>query len=87
MSDIDPTFVSDVESSDAPPQIVSLDNPHKLALVIDGVVQDMLTCDMRLAAILLSSPTILDVSEIRNDANILGWEYDSETNKLSPPSK
>lgn len=37
--------------------------PVKLAFIIDGVVADVLHTDDRLAAIFLSEPTIVDVTE------------------------
>ena len=37
--------------------------PKKVAFVIDGVIQDILHTDERLAAIMLSEPLIVDVSD------------------------
>jgi hypothetical protein len=55
--------------------------PHnKIALVIDGVVQDVFHTDDRLAAILLSNPTIVDVTEkyANQDPSfhLVQWTYD-----------
>ena len=36
--------------------------PVKIAFILDGVVQDILHTDDRLAAIFLSEPTIVDVT-------------------------
>lgn len=36
--------------------------PIRLAFVIDGVVQDIINTDERLAAILLSDPIVIDVT-------------------------
>ena len=53
---------------------------NKIAFVLDGRVQEVLFVDDRLAAILLSSPTIVDVKaeyEGKGESfNLLGWEYD-----------
>ena len=54
--------------------------PNKIAFVIDGKVQDVFHTDDRLAAILLSSPTIINAtSYYANQAdgfNIVDWDYD-----------
>ena len=53
--------------------------PHKIAFVLDGKIQDVFHTDDRLAAILLSKPTILDVSAQYagqpEGFNMLQWEY------------
>lgn len=53
--------------------------PNKIALVLDGVVQDVFHTDDRMAAILLSSPVILDVSSQYagqpETFNMVNWEY------------
>lgn len=51
-----------------------------LALVIDDKVVEVLHTDERLAAIFLSSPTIVDVSNVSNNGgSIIGWVYDGIT--------
>jgi hypothetical protein len=55
--------------------------PHnKIALVIDGVVQDVFHTDDRLAAILLSQPTIVDVTDKYENQepgfHLVQWTYD-----------
>lgn len=55
--------------------------PHnKIALVIDGVVQDVFHTDDRLAAILLSQPTIVDVTDKYEGQepgfHLVQWTYD-----------
>lgn len=54
--------------------------PNKIAFVIDGVVQDVFHTDDRLAAILLSQPTIVDVTAEyegkEQGFNIIQWNYD-----------
>lgn len=54
--------------------------PVRIALIIDGVVQDVLNTDDRLAAIFLSNPKIVDVSEISESEFITsGYLYNEET--------
>lgn len=55
--------------------------PVKIALVIDGFVVDVMHTDDRLASILLSSPTILDVTDIYKGESLTGWVYDGTTLK------
>lgn len=55
--------------------------PHnKIAFIIDGVVQDVLHTDDRLAAILLSNPTIVDVANKYEGQepgfHLVQWMYD-----------
>lgn len=54
--------------------------PNKIALIIDNKVVDVLHTDERFAAILLSSPTIIDVTDfISNiEGSIINWNYDGE---------
>jgi hypothetical protein len=52
--------------------------PVKLAFIIDGVVQDVLHTDDRLAAIFLSEPTIVDVTELlstNTETTLVGKSY------------
>ena len=56
--------------------------PVKIAFVIDGVVADVLHTDDRLAAIFLSQPTIVDVSEFvleNPDVQLVNATYDGTT--------
>ncbi len=62
--------------------------PIKIAFIIDGEVVDILHTQDRLAAILLSEPTIVDITDIKNDSNsdiYPGWAYDSTTKAFTPP--
>jgi hypothetical protein len=59
--------------------------PYTVALVIDGVVQDTITCEVRLASILLSSPTIVELSS-QPRQSLIGWTYDSVNNQILPPT-
>ena len=64
--------------------------PNRLALVLDGQVLDVLQTDDRLAAIFLSEPTIIDVSAVVNDHDVLvmpGDLYDAETGAFAYPDQ
>jgi hypothetical protein len=64
-----------------------------LALVIDGVLQQVLNCDPRLGSILLSAPTIVDVTELFEEESgnaeitekklVTGNTYDVATNTFT----
>ena len=59
-------------------------NPVKLALVIDGEVLDILHTDERLAAILLSSPKCIDVSDYPEDMELMvGFFYNEQSGSFS----
>ena len=56
--------------------------PIKIAFVIDGKVVDVLHCDDRLAAIFLSDPVILDITERVNSSengNFVNATWDGTT--------
>lgn len=56
--------------------------PVKIAFVIDGKVVDVLHTDERLAAIFLSTPTIVDVTEwvaANPSTNLVDATYDGTT--------
>jgi hypothetical protein len=60
----------------------------KLALIIDGEVVDILHAHDRLAAILLSEPTVVEITDANSEANSAiypGWTYDKKTKKFTPP--
>ena len=62
--------------------------PIKIAFIIDGEVVDILHTQDRLAAILLSEPTIVDITDVKNDSNsdiYPGWTYDATTGAFTPP--
>ena len=59
---------------------------NKLAMVIDGEVVDILHLDNRIAAILLSEPKIIDISELYaadNNSVRVGSKYDEETKEFT----
>lgn len=72
-----------------PPQIGP--PPIKLAYIIDNEVVDILHTDERLAAIFMSNPVIVEVTENFYDENnnpsiVIGATYNPETQQFSNPS-
>jgi len=60
--------------------------PARIAFILDGVVQDVLNTDDRLAAIFLSQPKIVDVTEISESEFITsGYLYDEVSNTFTRP--
>jgi hypothetical protein len=61
--------------------------PHKIAFIIDGIVQDVLHTEARLAALLLSEPIILDVTdyyvEKGPEFSVVNWAHNEADNTLS----
>jgi hypothetical protein len=60
--------------------------PYHIAMVIDGVAQQVFHVEERLAAILLSDPTIVQCSSPANGGPDTGWTYDSSSNTFSKPA-
>lgn len=56
--------------------------PMHLALVIDGVVEDIIHCDERLAYILLSDPQVIELGDSFNKVNLFDI-YDEDSGKFS----
>ena len=56
--------------------------PIKVAFIIDGKVVDVLHTDERLAAIFLSDPVVIDVTQIYANGgpniNMTNWDWDGE---------
>lgn len=64
--------------------------PYKIAFIIDNKVVEVLHTEDRLAAILLSNPTIVDVTnEVVNQPLSVapGLDYDPETKTFSIPKE
>lgn len=59
--------------------------PARVAFIIDGVVQDVLNTDDRLAAIFLSQPKVVDVTD---NAEFItsGYTYNEELNTFTSPN-
>lgn len=62
--------------------------PSKVAFVIDGALVDVLHTDERLAAIFLSNPTIVDVTDTYDPQNPIPLDsiYDPATGTFTPPT-
>lgn len=61
--------------------------PVRVAFILDNVVADVLHTDDRLAAIFLSNPLVIDISD-REDANSITTNatYNPETQTFTPAS-
>jgi hypothetical protein len=57
--------------------------PMHLALVIDGIVEDIIHCDERLGYILMSDPVVVDLGKNFNNVNISDI-YNDKENKFIP---
>lgn len=62
------------------------DYPFHIALAIDGVVQQVFHVDEKLAAILLSTPTIIQCEAPANGGPDTGWIYSVESGTFSAPT-
>jgi len=59
--------------------------PVRVAFIIDNVVADVLHADYRLAAIFLSNPLVLDITDLEDAYSITpNSEYDPESGKFTP---
>ena len=57
-----------------------------LALILDGVVQQTMLVDDRMAAILLSEPLVLDIPYNGGPAPVYGgFSYNPDTGEFTPP--
>ena len=64
----------------------SQDAPMHIALIIDGMVEDIIHCDERLAYILLSEPMVVEVNKNYHKINISD-RYDEENNRFYSEDK
>lgn len=60
--------------------------PMHLALIIDGIVEDIIHCDERLGYILLSDPVVIELDKNFYKINISDI-YDEESNSFSREEK
>lgn len=60
--------------------------PYHIAMVLDGVAEQIFHIEERLAAILLSNPLIVQCDSPANGGPENGWIYDSTTNTFSNPA-
>lgn len=57
----------------------SKDAPMHLALIVDGIVEDIIHCDERLGYLLLSEPLVIEINNNYSKINVSDL-YDEETN-------
>lgn len=58
--------------------------PVRVAFILDNVVVDVLHTDQRLAAIFLSNPVVVDITNYENSYSItVNSEYNPETNEFA----
>jgi hypothetical protein len=56
-----------------------------LAIILDDKVEMLMEVDERLAAMLTSQPTIVDVPKPEAGGPFIGWTYNSTTKKFTNP--
>lgn len=52
---------------------------HRIALIMDGRVEDIIACPDRLNALLLSQPTIVSITDLPDEMVQIGYIYDPVT--------
>jgi hypothetical protein len=58
--------------------------PARIAFVLDNTVVDILNTDERLAAIFLSNPTVVEVTDYEDMNSVkVGSKYNPETNEFT----
>lgn len=67
-----------------PENIIQInEEPLKIALVVEDVVEDIIYCNERLGLLLLSNPTIIEVEE-----NVgIRWTYDVNDDTFKEPKE
>lgn len=55
---------------------------YPVGIVLDGVLQDVMLCDVRMQALVLSSPTFVDLEDMESKPS-LGSKYDSDSNTFT----
>jgi hypothetical protein len=84
-----PRSISDImaaESAQVPePTAEASQLPYHIALIIDGVVQQVFHVEERLAAVFLSSPTIVQCDSPANGGPDRSWTYDANTGAFIHP--
>lgn len=65
------------DSVNYPHQMHNELNISSIAIVLDGEIQDIIRTEPRLAALLLSEPKFIDVTELEIKPYI-GWAYDED---------
>lgn len=76
-----PEAPRDLEQLQAAPSVFLL--PYHIAFIVNGVVEEIMHFDERLAAVLLANPTIKQVDLPTDGGPDVGWTYNTETNTFS----
>lgn len=64
-----------------PQELHNKNNLYSVAFVLDDEVQEVIRAEEKIAAILLSEPTIIDITNLDQKPTI-GWKYNSETGEF-----
>lgn len=79
-----PEAPRNLEELQAAPSIFLL--PYHIALIVNGIVEEIMHFDERLAAVLLANPTIKQVDLPADGGPDTGWTYNAESNTFSAPA-
>lgn len=62
-------------------KIVELNSTHKLAIILDGEIVEIITCNEALCAIMTSGPVIIGYPADAPGADKIkiGWKYENDT--------
>jgi hypothetical protein len=68
---------SNLEQSKVDEDFYNENTSYKVAIILDGKVVDVITCNARMCAILTSNPTLIGFSSKIEDANNIkpGWTF------------
>jgi hypothetical protein len=55
---------------------------HRVAIVLDEEIQEIITTESRLAALLLSEPKFIEITDSEIEPRI-GWKYNQDTREFS----
>ena len=74
------------ENFNMPAEFHHKNNLSEIVFIIDGVLQDSIFVEERLAAILLSDPLICNIT-YENPRPLLGWKYNKESGEFKNPNE
>ncbi len=75
-----------IENFNEPKFFTKKSKIYEIAIVLDGKVQEIMRAEVRLAALLLSEPLFLDITDLDNKPAI-GNLYDEETEEFNEAPK
>ena len=78
-----PEAPRDLEQLQATPSIFLL--PYHIAFIVNGIVEEIMHFDERLAAVLLANPIIKQVDLPTDGGPDNGWIYNAGSNTFSAP--